>query len=247
MTNPNRRFKDAVYEQFARIGKAASSPKRLELLELLCQCERTVEALAAETGMSVANTSQHLHVLRAARLVEAEKEGLHVKYRLADEAVCEFFRNMRLLAERRLAEIHEITRQFLEGREGLEPVDRDSLLERVREGEVTVLDVRPVEEHRAGHIPGAISIPLKELENRLSELPRGQEIVAYCRGPYCVLAIRAVEMLREKGFRAVRLEDGVQDWRARGLPVALGEEGKDRAGARVTEPPRGTISRGAKT
>lgn len=224
MTTPNRRFKDAIYEQFARIGKAVSSPKRLELLDLLCQCERTVEALAAETGMTVANTSQHLHVLRAARLVDAEKEGLYVKYRLTDDAVCEFFRNMRSLGERRLAEIHEITRQFFEGREGLEPVDRDSLLERVREGEVTVLDVRPVEEHRAGHIPGAISIPLKELEHRLSELPRDQEIVAYCRGPYCVLAVQAVQMLRAKGFRAVRLEDGVLDWRARGFPVAMGDE-----------------------
>lgn len=219
VTNPNRRFKDEIYEQFARLGKAVSSPKRLELLDLLCQCERTVEMLAAETGMTVANTSQHLHVLRAARLVEAEKEGLYVKYRLTDQAVCDFFRSLRMLAERRLAEIEQITRQFLEGREDLEAVDRDSLLERVRQGEVTVLDVRPAEEHRAGHIRGAISIPLKELEARLSELPRNQEIVAYCRGPYCVLAIRAVEVLREKGFRAVRLEDGVSDWRARGFAV----------------------------
>jgi rhodanese-related sulfurtransferase len=179
--------------------------------------------LASETGMTVANTSQHLHVLRAARLVGAEKQGVYVRYCLTDEAVCEFFRNMRMLAERRLAEIEQITRQFLEGREGLEPIERDSLLERVRKGEATVLDVRPAEEHRAGHIPGAISIPLKELEDRLSELSRDQEIVAYCRGPYCVLAIRAVEMLREKGFRAVRLEDGVQDWRSRGYAVEAEE------------------------
>jgi len=224
VTNPNRRFKDAVYEQFARIGKAVSSPRRLELLDLLCQCERTVEMLASETGMTVANTSQHLHVLRAARLVDAEKEGLYVKYRLTDEAVGEFLRNMRMLAERRLAEIEQITRQFFEGREGLEPVDRESLLERAERGQVTVLDVRPAEEHRAGHIPGAISIPLEELENRLCELPRDQEIVAYCRGPYCVLAIRAVELLRAKGFRAVRLEDGVQDWHARGLQIAVCEK-----------------------
>lgn len=223
MTNPDRRFKNAIYEQFARIGKAVSSPNRLELLDLLCQSECTVETLASETGMSVANTSQHLHVLRAARLVEAEKEGVYVKYCLTDEGVSEFFRNVRLLAEKRLAEISQITRQFLEGREGLEPVDRESLLERVREGEVTVLDVRPAEEHRAGHIPGAISIPLKELEDRLCELPKDQEIVAYCRGPYCVLAIQAVEMLRARGFQAVRLEDGVVDWRARGLPVAAGQ------------------------
>ncbi|KKL72080.1 hypothetical protein LCGC14_2088490 [marine sediment metagenome] len=224
MVNPNRRFKDAIYEQFARIGKAVSSPKRLELLDLLCQSERTVETLASETGMTVANTSQHLHVLRAARLVEAEREGLYVKYRLTDEAVCEFFRNVRMLAEKRLAEVEHIARQFLEGREGLEPVDRDSLLKRVREGEVTVLDVRPVEEYRAGHIPGAVSIPLKELERRLAELPRDQEIVAYCRGPYCVLALRAVEILRSRGFHAVRLEDGVPDWRARGYPIAVGPE-----------------------
>ena len=223
MTNPNRRFKNAIYEQFARIGKAMASPKRLELLDLLCQSERTVEMLASETAMSEANTSQHLHVLRSARLVEAEKEGVYVKYHLTDEGVSEFFRNMRLFAEKRLAEIERITRQFLEGREGLEPVNRESLLERVRLGEVTVLDVRSTEEHRAGHIPGAISIPLKELEERLSELPRDQEIVAYCRGPYCVLAIQAVEMLRAKGFHAVRLEDGVPDWRARGLPVAVGQ------------------------
>jgi rhodanese-related sulfurtransferase len=133
---------------------------------------------------------------------------------------------MRVLAENRLAEVEQIKRQFLEGREGMEPVDRNALLRRVRKGEVTVLDVRPVEEYLAGHIPGAISIQLKELERHLSELPRKQEIVAYCRGPFCVLAIQAVEMLREKGFRAVRLEDGVQDWRAMGFPVAVGEKAK---------------------
>lgn len=226
MKNPHRLFKDAIYEQFSRIGRAVSSPKRLELLDLLCQGERTVEILAKETGMSVANTSQHLHVLRAARLVEAEKEGLFVTYRLAEQAVCEFFRVMRVLAENRLAEVEKIKRQFLEGREGMEPVDRDALMRRVRKGEVTVLDVRPVEEYLAGHIPGAISIQLKELERRLSELPRNKDIVAYCRGPYCVLAIQAVEMLREKGFRAVRLEDGVQDWRAMGFPVVVGEKTK---------------------
>jgi rhodanese-related sulfurtransferase len=226
MKNPNRLFKDEIYEQFARIGQAVSSPKRLELLDLLCQGERTVEVLAEETGMSVANTSQHLHVLRAARLVETEKAGVFVTYRLADQAVCEFFHSMRVLAERRLAEVEQIKRQFLEGREGMEPVDRDALLKRVREGVVSVLDVRPVEEYRAGHIPGAISIQFKELERRLSELPRDRDIVAYCRGPYCVLAIQAVEMLREKGFRAIRLEDGVQDWRAMGFPVAVGEETK---------------------
>jgi rhodanese-related sulfurtransferase len=226
MKNPNRRFKDEIYEQFSRIGKAVSSPKRLELLDILCQAERTVEALAKETGLTVANASQHLQVLRAARLVETEKMGLYVTYRLADQRVCEFFLSMRVLAENRLAEVEQIKRHFLEGREGMEPVDRDALLKRVREGAVTVLDVRPSEEYKAGHIPGAISIPLKELELSLSVLPPSQEVVAYCRGPYCVLAIQAVEVLRANGFHAVRLEEGIQDWRAMGFSVAGGNEVK---------------------
>jgi rhodanese-related sulfurtransferase len=224
MKNPNRAFKDAIYEQFSRIGKAVSSPKRLELLDLLCQGPRTVEVLARESGLTVANASQHLQVLRAARLVEADKEGLYVKYRLADQTVCEFFRAMRVLAESRLAEVEQIKRRFLEGKEGMEPVDRKALLELVREGAVTVLDVRPVEEYRAGHIPGAISIPLKELQLRLSDLSRDQEIVAYCRGPYCVLSMQAVEMLRARGFNAVRLEEGIQDLRALGFPISVGKE-----------------------
>ncbi|UCG07061.1 MAG: ArsR family transcriptional regulator [Desulfobacterales bacterium] len=224
MKNPNRAFKDAIYEQFARVGKAVSSPKRLELLDLLCQGPRTVEVLAKESGLTIANASQHLQVLRAARLVEAEKEGLHVIYRLADQTVCEFFRAMRILAESRLAEVEQIKRRFLEGREGMEPVDREALLKLVREGGVTVLDVRPVEEYKAGHIPGALSLPLKELQLRLSELPRDQEIVAYCRGPYCVLSVQAIEILRAKGFNAIRLEEGIQDLRALGFPIAMGEE-----------------------
>jgi len=226
MKTPNRAFKDAIFEQFARIGKSVSSPKRLELLDLLCQGERTVEVLAKESGLTIANTSQHLQVLRAARLVEAEKEGLFVIYRLADQAVCEFFRAMRVLAESRLAEVEQIKRRFLEGREGMEPVDREALLKLVHEGAVTVLDVRPVEEYNAGHIPGALSIPLKELTLHLTELPHDQEIVAYCRGPYCVLSIEAVEMLRAKGFHAVRLEEGIQDLRAMGFPIAEGQDAK---------------------
>lgn len=226
MRNPNRVFKDAIYEQFSRIGKAASSPKRLELLDLLCQGERTVEVLAKETGLSIANASQHLQVLRAARLVEGEKMGLFVTYRLADQTVCEFFRTMRVLAESRLAEVEQIKRHFLEGRDGMEPVDRDALLKRVRKGGVIVLDVRPAEEYQAGHIPGAISIPLKKLRRHLSGLRPDQEIVAYCRGPYCVLAMQAVEILRAKGFDAVRLEEGIQDLRAMGFPIAVGEEMK---------------------
>jgi rhodanese-related sulfurtransferase len=226
MKNPNRAFKDEIYEQFARIGKAVSSPKRLELLDLLCQGERTVEVLAKESGLAIANASQHLQVLHAARLVAAEKEGLFVIYRLADQTVCEFFRVMRVLAESRLAEVDQIKRRFLEGREGMQPVDREALLKLVREGAVTVLDVRPVEEYNAGHIPGALSIPLKDLKLHLSELPRDQEIVAYCRGPYCVLSIQAVEMLRAKGFQAVRLEEGIQDLRAMGFPIAVNERAK---------------------
>jgi rhodanese-related sulfurtransferase len=221
--NPNRAFKDAIYEQFARVGKAVSSPKRLELLDLLCQGPRTVEVLAKESGLAIANASQHLQVLRAARLVAAEKEGLFVIYRLADQTVCEFFRTMRVLAESQLAEVEQIKRRFLAGREGMEPVDRDELLELVREEAVTVLDVRPVEEYNAAHIPGALSIPLKELKLHLAELPRDQEIVAYCRGPYCVLSVQAVEMLRAQGFNAVRLEEGIQDLRAMGFPIAEGE------------------------
>ena len=223
MKNPNRQFKDAIYEQFPRIGKAVSRPQRLEMLDLLCQGEKTVETLSKETGLTLANTSQHLQTLRAARLVDAEKEGLYVKYRLADEMVCEFFRTMRVLAENLLAEVDMIKRRFLEGREGMEPVNRNDLLKRVIEGGVTVLDVRPADEYRTGHIPGALSVPLGHLKNLLSRLPKDQEIVAYCRGPYCVLAIQAVEMLRERGFEAIRLEDGIQDWRAMGLPVEIGD------------------------
>ena len=219
-------LKKAVYKQLARIGKAVASPPRLELLDLLCQGPRTVEVLAREAGLTMANASQHLQILHAARLVEANKEGLFVTYRLADEQVCEFYQTLRALAESRLAEIEAIVRQFNNGRESMEPVEKQALLERVRRAEVTVLDVRPPEEYRAGHIPGAVSIPLKELQNHLSKLPRRREIVAYCRGPYCVLAVEAVKLLRAKGFRAIRMEQGVPEWRAEGLPVAVGEEPK---------------------
>lgn len=223
MKNSNRQFKDAIYEQFSKIGKAVSSPKRLELLDLLCQGEKNVETLSQETGLTVANTSQHLQTLRASRLVEAEKEGLYVKYRLADQIVCEFFRTMRILAENQLAEVEMIKRRFLEGRAGMEPVNRDDLLKRVIDGDVTVLDVRPVEEYRAGHIPGSLSVPLGQLKKMLSKLPREQKIVAYCRGPYCVLAVQAVEMLRKRGFKAIRLEEGVQDWQAMGMTLEVGK------------------------
>lgn len=215
----NREFKDAIYEQFARVGKSVSAPKRLELLDLLCQGPRTVEALAVQAALSVANASQHLQVLRAARLVEAERKGLHVEYRLADDGVCRFFLALRNLAESRLAEIAAVSREYLGARDAMETVASGELLRRVKEGAVTVLDVRPPEEYRAGHIPGAVSIPLRELEARFKELPKGREVVAYCRGPYCVFAIEAVELLRKKGFKAHRMKEGVLDWRSRGWRV----------------------------
>jgi len=216
-----RRFNDSIYEQFARIGKAVASPKRLELLDLLSQGPRSVEALASQANQSVANVSQHLQVLRGARLVDAQKDGLYVTYRLADGQVGSFLHAFRKLAESRIEEIERVTRTFLEERHALEPVDREVLIERVRSGEVTVLDVRPVEEFHAGHIPGAVSVPLLDLKRRLDSLPKFREVVAYCRGPYCVFAIDAVEILRANGFKAVRMEEGVPEWRARGLPVEV--------------------------
>ena len=224
MTVAGRRFKDAVYEQFSRVGKAVSAPKRLELLDLLCQGPRTVEALAGQVAISVANASQHLQVLRAARLVETEKKGLYVEYRLADAQVCRFLQALRALAELRLVEVEQVTRQYLEQRGAMETVDGEELLRRVRHGEVTILDVRPAEEFRAGHVPGARSVPLPELKKRLAELPKDQDVVAYCRGPYCVMAIEAVTLLRKKGFRAYRMEQGVVEWRARGGRVETGRE-----------------------
>ncbi|MCC6145102.1 MAG: ArsR family transcriptional regulator [Candidatus Hydrogenedentes bacterium] len=218
-----RQFKSAIFEHLARVGKALASPKRLELLDILVQGPRTVEVVAREAGLTVANASQHLRALRAARLVESEKRGLYVTYRVADAEVTAFFRAMRTLAENRLVDIERVTREFLSARSGMERVDRDELLRRVRAGSVTVLDVRPPEEFRAGHIPGAISVPLAELKRRMREFSRSSEIVAYCRGPYCVLAVKAVELLRKQGFRAVRLEDGVADLRARGFSIAVGE------------------------
>lgn len=218
-----RKFKSTIFEHLARVGKALSSPKRLELLDVLAQGPRTVEVVAGETSLTVANASQHLRALRAARLVDAEKHGLFVTYRIADDEVTAFLRALRALAENRLEDIKRVSREFLAARSGMEAVDHEELLRRVREGSVTVLDVRPPEEFKAGHLPGAVSIPLAELKRRFKDLPRNREIVAYCRGPYCVLAVKAVEMLRLEGFRALRLEEGVPDLRARGFQIAVGE------------------------
>ncbi len=214
---------DPLFQQLARIGHALGSGPRLALLDLLRQAPRTVEALAQEVGLSLANASQHLKVLRQARLVEAEKRGIFVTYRVADQAVDDFYGALRGLAEKRLAEVQQIAGAFVQRRGSLEAVDGQLLLERVRAGEVIVLDVRPAEEFRAAHIAGAVSVPLKELKSRLSGLPKERTIVAYCRGPYCVLAPEAVSLLRSRGYRAVVLSDGVAEWRAQGLPVAAGE------------------------
>jgi rhodanese-related sulfurtransferase/DNA-binding transcriptional ArsR family regulator len=219
VSTAGRRFKNALYEQFARVSKALASPHRIEIVELLSQGPRTVEALSRMTDMSLANTSQHLQVLRAAGLLEATKEGLFVTYRLADTSVADLLLVLRKVAETRLAEVAKISREFLSESTQLEGVDEDALRRRVRRGEVTLLDVRPPEEYEAGHITGALSVPLPELAKRLSDLPKRREIVAYCRGPYCVLAVEAVKLLRARGFKATRLEDGVLEWAARGLKV----------------------------
>jgi rhodanese-related sulfurtransferase/DNA-binding transcriptional ArsR family regulator len=218
----SRRFKDTVFALQADTGKAVASPRRLELLDLLAQGPRTVEALARETSQTVANTSQHLQVLRSARLVEAEKRGLYVTYRLAGEEVARFCLALRQLAESRTMELEAAATAFLEERGQVESVDQDALIARVKAGKVTLLDVRPSEEYEAGHIPGALNFPLSELERRLSQLPRRREVVAYCRGPYCVMAIEAVARLRARGYRASRLEAGVPDWRASGYRVETG-------------------------
>jgi rhodanese-related sulfurtransferase len=208
-----------MLEEFARVGRALGSASRLELLEVLAQGARTVEALAQAAGLSLANASRHLQVLREARLVEGEKEGVFVRYRLAGPEVFDLTRSVRTLAERRIAEIERIARDYRSGREGLEPLGSADLLKRLRAGAVILVDVRPAEEFRAGHIAGAVSIPLDGLDKALRRLPRGKEIVAYCRGPYCVLADRAVEILRATGRRARRFDDGFPEWRAAGLPV----------------------------
>jgi len=217
-------LKTAIYEQIARIGQATASPSRLELLDLLSQGARTVEAIANQTGQSVATTSHHLQVLRRARLVEAQKAGLYVTYRLADPHVGEFFLQLRTLAESRLAEVQQVTRQYLEERGGLEPVGNDELVRRVRAGEVTLIDVRPREEYLAAHIPSALSVPLADLGKRLGALHKRRDVVAYCRGPYCVMALDAVDLLRRKGFRAHRMEHGVPEWRAQGWRVETGDD-----------------------
>ena len=211
MNNP-RHIKDLLYEQVARIGKAASSPKRLELIELLCQGEKTVETLAREAAISMKLASAHLRELRAAHLVETEKQGKYVIYRIANRDVADFWVMIRSLAEDRLVELRLVIEQMVSHPRELAPQDWDSLVRMARKGDVVVLDVRPADEFLAAHLPFARSIPLDELKQRLSELPRGKTVVAYCRGPYCLMARDAVELLRKKGYDALRLPEGVAEW-----------------------------------
>lgn len=214
-TDPKR----DVFANLARIGTALSSPRRIEFLELLAQAERSVEQLSALTGTSVANTSQHLQRLRQAGLVAGRKDGLYVYYRLAGDEVVGMLSAMSRVGEAHVAEVERLVRLYFARRDELEPVGAAEVLDRARRGLVTVLDVRPAEEYAAGHVPGAINIPVHDLEKRIRELPRRREVIAYCRGPYCLMSFEAVEKLRRKGMRARRLENGLPEWRAAGLPV----------------------------
>ncbi len=218
----HRQFKDQLYAQFARLGKALASPQRLELLDLLAQGERPVEDLAREAALSVANASQHLRVLRQARLVDARKDGLYVYYRLADPAVFELWRALRHVGERQLAEVDRLVDTYMRHPEQLEPISREGLQRRLADGATVVVDVRPALEYHQGHIAGARSIPVEELEQRLQELEPHREIVAYCRGPYCLFADEAVALLQARGFSAVRYGEGYPDWAAAGLPIERG-------------------------
>ena len=215
----HRELKDPLYAQFARIGHAVASPKRIELLDLLAQGEKTVETLAEQTATPVKNTSAHLRVLRQAGLVETRREGTYVYYRVAGPDVSDFVRRLQTLARGRLAEVERVAQLYVDGRDELEPVSLRELRRRMREGDVTLIDVRPEEEFRAGHIPGALSIPVAQLKRRLDEIPKRCEVVAYCRGPYCVYSVEAVGILRKHGYRARRAAEGLPAWRASGLPV----------------------------
>jgi rhodanese-related sulfurtransferase/predicted transcriptional regulator len=211
--------KPALYAQLARVALALGSPGRLQILEYVAQGERSVEALAKMSGLSMANTSKHLQALRQAGLVSSRKEGLRVYSLLAGDDVVALVSALRAVAERRVAEVERLVELWLAHRDEMEPVRAAELLERAKKGLVTVLDVRPAEEYAAAHIPGAINVPLDKLESFLSRLPKRKEVVAYCRGPYCLMSFDAVDRLRKRGWRARRLENGLPEWRAAGLPV----------------------------
>jgi DNA-binding transcriptional ArsR family regulator len=243
----DRDFKDALYGQVARIGKAVGSPHRIEILELLAQAERTVDSLATELGLSLANASQHLQALRQAALVESRKQGLYVYYRLADPVVFALCAAIRTVAEQRLADLERLLHQHVGNRSNPEPVRMRDLLARARSSDVIILDARPAAEYEAGHIGGAISVPIDDLPGRLRSLPADKEYVAYCRGPYCVYADRAVELLRKSRRRARRLLEGFPEWQAAGLPIARGNAApesrrrsrRDRSGGPRKRPRRG--------
>ena len=221
----HRDVKNQLYAQFARIGKALASPHRIELLELLAQSERTVESLAAELQLPMANVSQHLQALRQAALVDTRKQGLHVHYRLADDAIAELCRSIRTVAERRLADLDRLVREHFAHRDDAEPISMQELLKRARsQSDVVILDTRPANEYAAGHIAGALSVPVEELRRRLRELPKNRKYVAYCRGPYCVYADEAVKLLQANGRQARRLLEGFPEWRSAGFPVASGSQ-----------------------
>jgi rhodanese-related sulfurtransferase/DNA-binding transcriptional ArsR family regulator len=217
-------FKHDIFAQFARVGKALGNGNRLELLEYIAQGERSVEDLAKVSGLTVANTSQHLQLLRQAGLVSSRKDGLKVFYTLSADDVIGLLDALRGVAERHVADVERLVNTYLTVKDELEPLPRQELLERVRDGLVTVLDVRPPEEYAAGHVPGAVNVPLSELKQYLNKLGPEQEIVAYCRGPHCVLAFDAVEHLRKNGLKARRLEDGFPEWKSAGLPIKTGTE-----------------------
>ena len=218
-TLPSDSIKSALYEQLARVGLALGSAGRLQILEFVAQGERSVDSLAAMTGLSVANTSKHLQALRQAGLVAARKDGLRVYYSVAGDDVVALVSALRAVAKHRVAEVERLVRLWLAHRDEMEPIPAAELLERAKRGLVTVLDVRPAEEYAAGHVPGALNVPLDKLESYLSRLPKRKEVVAYCRGPYCLMSFEAVEKLRKRGWRARRLENGLPEWRAAGLPV----------------------------
>jgi rhodanese-related sulfurtransferase/DNA-binding transcriptional ArsR family regulator len=218
----HREFKDLLYAQFARIGHALASPKRIELLDLLGQGEKTVETLAEQIATPIKNTSAHLRALRQARLVETRRDGTYVFYRLADDDVFRLLRSVEALGHGRLADVQQVVSLYLDGHDQLEPVTLKELRRLMRDDDVTVVDVRPAEEFEAGHIPGALSVPVPELKRRLRELPKGREVIAYCRGRYCVYSLEAVTLLRKHGYRARRAHEGLPDWKVAGLPIEVG-------------------------
>ncbi len=217
-----REYKDTVFQLFAMIAQGFCSPKRLEIIDVLIQGERDVETLSKEVNMKIANTSKHLQILKNVRIVESRKDGVKVLYRIADDSVFTCYKHLQALTENRLYELKEIVRMYYQDRDKLETITRKSLLSRIKNGDVLVLDVRPFEEYKSGHITEALSFPLSELRSRIAEIPKNMDVVAYCRGPYCILAADAVTFLRKAGVKAIRMKDGFPEWKDAGLPVEIG-------------------------